>query len=197
MKEFWNERFGMDEYVYGTAPNAFLKEVLPDLDKGSILFPAEGEGRNAVYAAELGFDVDAFDFSESGKKKAEQLADTKGVKINYQIVDFDTFDPTVKQYDAVALIYAHPPVGKRTTYHQKAIAALKPGGTIILEAFTKAQLGHKSGGPQNEEMLFSLDELRSDFESLSDIEIFEMETTLDEGNFHKGEAHIIRLIGKK
>lgn len=197
MKEFWNERFGMDEYVYGTAPNAFLEEVLPTLEKGSILFPAEGEGRNATYAAQLGFEVDAFDFSESGKKKAEQLAASKGVSINYHIQDFEEFNPEAKKYDVIALIYAHAPVGKRSLYHHKAIQALKPGGTIIIEAFHKSQLGNKSGGPQNADMLFSLDELRGDFESLSDVEIFEMETTLDEGDFHKGEAHIIRMIGKK
>lgn len=197
MKEFWNERFAMEEYVYGTEPNDYLTEVLPQLAKGSILFPAEGEGRNAVYAAQLGFDVDAFDYSEAGKRKAEALATAKGVNINYQIFDFDAFDPSARQYDVVALIYAHPPKGKRTAYHQKALATLKPGGTLILEGFSKAQLGNPSGGPKDLDMLYDMNELQEDFRELKDLEIEAFETVLNEGNFHNGTASIIRLIGKK
>ena len=73
MKEFWNERYRQNEFAYGEEPNEFLKEQLAKLQPGSILFPAEGEGRNAVYAAQSGWQVSAFDISEEGKKKAERL----------------------------------------------------------------------------------------------------------------------------
>lgn len=195
MKEFWNERFGMQEYVYGTTPNEYLKEVLAGIKPGKILFPAEGEGRNAVYAAQLGFEVDAFDYSEAGRQKALALAELKAVSINYQIQDFDTWEPIPETYDVIALIYAHPPVGKRELYHSKVLKALKSGGIIILEGFNKSQLGNKSGGPQVHEMLYSVDELKSDFQSLQDLEIYELQTELSEGDFHKGIAEVIRMIG--
>lgn len=196
MKTFWDERFGETEYVYGTEANQFLQELLPTLPKGSILFPAEGEGRNAVYAASLGFDTYAFDYSEKGREKALKLAEEKHVSIDYILSDFETFD-TEKRFDYIALIYAHAPAGKRCEYHRKMIHLLKPGGTIIIEAFNKNQLGKPSGGPKDSDMLFSLQELRDDFKGMIDLEITEMDTVLNEGAYHQGEASIIRLIGKK
>ncbi len=196
MKTFWDERFGDTEYVYGTEANHFLQEILPTLPKGSILFPAEGEGRNSVYAATLGFEVHAFDFSEKGREKALRLALEKSVSIDYIISDFDSFD-TELRFDYIALIYAHAPAGKRCEYHRKMIHLLKPGGTIIIEAFNKNQINKSSGGPKDLEMLFSLQELREDFKGMIDLEITEMDVTLNEGPFHQGEASIIRLVGKK
>jgi hypothetical protein len=76
----WNERYGADEYVYGKEPNGFLKEFIDNHPPGKILLPAEGEGRNAVYAASKGWEVTAFDFSEEGKKKALKLALKKPIK---------------------------------------------------------------------------------------------------------------------
>jgi hypothetical protein len=75
MKEQWNERYSASEYIYGTGPNTWLVEKLAGLQPGKILFPAEGEGRNAVHAARLGWNVAAFDQSEAGRKKALKLAE--------------------------------------------------------------------------------------------------------------------------
>ena len=85
MKDFWNDRYGRAEYAYGKEPNVFFKEQLDQLQPGKILLPAEGEGRNAVYAAEKGWQASAYDWSENAYKKAMQLAEEKKVNIDYQI----------------------------------------------------------------------------------------------------------------
>ena len=83
--EFWDERYRSEQYVYGETPNKYLAGKLAGLKPGKILFPADGEGRNGVYAATLGWEVFAFDQSAEGKRKAEQLAAKKGVHINYAV----------------------------------------------------------------------------------------------------------------
>ena len=102
---FWDERYAVEDYVYGTEPNDFLKEELPKLTAGKILFPGEGEGRNAVFAAQLGWEVTAFDSSTEGKAKAERLAKAKGVSIDYQLASYDEAEFPAESFDALVLIY--------------------------------------------------------------------------------------------
>src|SRR5678816_4533829 len=108
MKELWidrwNERYSKDEFAYGEQPNKYLREQLEKLDGGTILFPAEGEGRNAVFAAKLGWKVSAFDISVEGKNKAFRLAETNNVTIDYQVGELQTLNYTAEQFDAIALI---------------------------------------------------------------------------------------------
>lgn len=197
MKEFWNERYAEETYVYGTLPNAFFKEELSKLAVGTILLPAEGEGRNAVFAAEQGWNVYAFDFSPTAQHKANKLANERGVSIQYKVASFDeiTFKPVF--FDCIALLFVHLHPATRKTYHEKLIEWLKPGGTLLLEGFSKEQINKPSGGPKNTDMLFSKEELTKDFEALRQIEISELNVQLNEGSFHQGEASVIRMKGIK
>jgi 2-polyprenyl-3-methyl-5-hydroxy-6-metoxy-1,4-benzoquinol methylase len=197
MSEFWNERYALKEYIYGTEPNIFFKNQITKLSPGKILFPAEGEGRNAVYAAKLGYDVYAFDSSKEAKKKAEWLAKKHTVKINYQINDIESADYPSDFFDCIVLIFAHFHPLERNYFHNKLLSFLKPGGTILLEGFSKKQLQFNSGGPRNIEMLFSAKEIQHDFQHLSKIELEEKKIFLDEGSFHQGPASVIRMIGEK
>jgi SAM-dependent methyltransferase len=197
MNDFWNDRFGAKDYAYGEQPNKFVKQELQKLTPGKILFPAEGEGRNAVYAATLGWQVSAFDPSIEGRKKAELLAEKKGVHINYTLDNYENISFQKEQFDCIVLVFAHMHPLKRNEYHKKLITLLKPGGIVILEGFSKKQINNNTGGPKNIEMLFSEDELRSDFCSLSKLEITEIDTFLNEGAFHQGEASVIRVLGMK
>jgi SAM-dependent methyltransferase len=202
MKDFWNERYGADDYAYGTEPNAFLKEVLASLQPGRILFPAEGEGRNAVYAATKDWQVDAFDLSEAGKQKATALAKKQQVTINYEVANFNTHIPLIETYDAVVLIFAHFPPEYRIQWHQKLIDALKPGGILILEAFSKDHLRFNSknpaaGGPKNIDMLYDANTLRNDFDQLNEQLLEAKVVHLNEGPYHNGESAVIRYIGQK
>jgi D-arabinose 1-dehydrogenase-like Zn-dependent alcohol dehydrogenase len=202
MKDFWNVRYSEEAYAYGTAPNVFFRDELIKTPSGKALFPAEGEGRNAVYAATCGWNVFAFDQSEAGKEKALQLAAEKGVEIDYSVTSLAEFEAQEGSFDALVLIFAHFPETLRKYFHQKLSQMVKPGGVLLLEGFSKRHLEYNSvneraGGPKELSMLFSLEELLADF---SDFEIqFSGEATvqLNEGLYHVGESAVVRLVGIK
>lgn len=196
MKDFWNERFGTEEFIYGTKPNKFFKQQLDKLQPGSILLPAEGEGRNAVYAASQGWEVKAFDSSIKGKEKALQLAKKKAVNITYEVTGVVEFQSDEK-FDVIGLCYAHFPVEIRKQAHQHLLQFLKIGGHVIFEAFAKTQLGNTSGGPKNKDMLFSIEIIKDEFPQLEFKLLQEMTIELSEGNYHKGKAEVIRFLGVK
>jgi cyclopropane fatty-acyl-phospholipid synthase-like methyltransferase len=196
MKEFWNERFGQKMYVYGKAPNVFFAEKLNLIEKGSLLLPAEGEGRNAVYAALKGWEVDAFDYSESGKEKALKLAESYEVTINYKVQHADDFQ-VGKLYNAIGLVFAHFAGTERTRLFEKLEESLAPGGHVIMEVFSKNQLGRESGGPQNLDLLYSKDEIKLLFPNLDFQILEETKVMLDEGAHHQGEAAVIRVAATK
>ncbi|MDE3145413.1 MAG: class I SAM-dependent methyltransferase [Bacteroidota bacterium] len=197
MKEIWDQRYDTDEYVYGIKSNSFFAEQLNKLSPGSIILPCEGEGRNAVFAASTGWKVIAFDQSTSGKTKALKLADENKVAIDYRICDALDFSVAENSIDVVAFIYAHFPETTRKKVHENAMKWLKPGGKIIIEAFNKNQLKNSSGGPKDISLLYSEEMLREDF-SLLKIELLQsFEIELQEGNLHKGNADVIRFVGKK
>jgi len=198
----WNDRYSNDAFAYGEQPNNFLKEQLEQLDAGTILFPAEGEGRNAVFAARLGWTVSAFDISVEGKNKALKLATANKVTIDYQVGELQQLPYTPGQFDAIALIYAHFPAAIKSSYHKALDTFLRKGGLIIFEAFSKKHLDYlakdeKVGGPKEIEMLFSIDEIKADFPGYEIIELEEKEVDLNEGLFHNGKGSVIRFVGRK
>lgn len=198
MKAFWNERYGKTDYAYGKAPNVFFAEQIKRQQPGKLLLPAEGEGRNAVFAAKLGWEVTAFDQSEAGRDKALALAETAGVQIDYQVSSFEDFEEEEAEYfDALALIFAHLPAAQRQKAHRRLLRFLKPGALVLLEGFSKKQLGLASGGPKKEALLFSKSELLEDFQALAQIEVQALESFLEEGPFHQGKAQLLRLVGEK
>lgn len=200
MKDFWDERYRSDEFAYGEEPNEYLKAKLNELKPGTILLPAEGEGRNAVYAAVLGWEAIAFDQSEEGRKKAGLLAEKQNISINYRVSDIENFHLKPASVDALALIYAHFPVENRREYHRKLAAFLKPGGILIIEGFSKKHSLYQkenphAGGPKNPDMLYELEELKNDFPDFYFMEVYETVTELKEGIFHAGKSSVIRIFG--
>lgn len=196
-KEFWDQRFSDKDFVYGKEPNQFYKKHIDELPKGKILLPGDGEGRNSVYAASIGWQADAFDFSTSARRKALQLAAERKIKINYTLSEFINYSYPENYYDVAALIFIHLPNTERNIVHQACVKSLKQNGKIILEAFNKKQLGKSSGGPQDLELLYSKEGLIESFSGL-DIELIEYETVfLNEGAHHEGKAEVVRFIGVK
>lgn len=198
----WNERYKSREFVYGKEPNTFLKAQLEKLKPGSILFAAEGEGRNGVFAARLGWSVSAFDISTEGRKKALQLAEENDVTIDYQVGELTSLNYEAEHFDAIALIYAHFPAAIKSEYHRMLSQYLRPGGTVIFEAFSKNHINFNSrnekvGGPKDVAQLFSIDELQKDFSSYEVIELVEEEVDLQEGIYHSGRGSVIRFVGRK
>lgn len=203
MKEMWDSRYSSEDYAYGISPNDFFKYAIDKYElTGKILLPAEGEGRNAVYAAKNGLNVTAFDISREGKKKALKLAEKGNVEINYEVGNFLDLDIINEQFDSAALIYAHFPPSILSSYHKKIAELVKPNGYIILEGFSTGHLelrkqNPKVGGPDKLEMLFSEDTIKRDFSDFEIIQLEEVEIELNEGKFHIGTGKVIRFVGKK
>jgi cyclopropane fatty-acyl-phospholipid synthase-like methyltransferase len=196
MNDFWNQRYSAEEYVYGREPSEFLKQYLQDKPPGTLLLPCEGEGRNAVYAARLGWKVVAFDQSEAGRDKAMKLAAEAGVHFDYHISSAEDFRCTEK-FDLIALLWAHFGPEVRAEFHKKMTGCLKDGGHLILEAFNKKQISFTSGGPKDPDLLFSVPLLESDFSDLHILHLAEEQTHIDESDFHRGMAEVIRFVGRK
>jgi len=202
MKAFWNQRYSESTYAYGKAPNAFFKSALQTIQPGRVLLPAEGEGRNAVYAAGMGFEVVAFDISEMARAKALRLAEERNVELTYFVANLPELDLPSDSFDAVALIYAHFPPAQRRAFHLELVRVLRPGGQIILEAFSKAHLAFNrvnpsAGGPQEIELLYSEAELLNDFSELDIVLCETVEVDLNEGVYHVGRSSVVRLIATK
>jgi ubiquinone/menaquinone biosynthesis C-methylase UbiE len=197
MKQFWNERYAEKEFVYGKEPNQFLKENLHKLPKGKILFAAEGEGRNAVFTAQNGYTVVAFDYSESAKNKAVTLAKEQNVEIDYLVADVLELPYESESFDALVMIYAHFPIKIRKEAHQKLLSLLKPHGKILFEAFEKEQIHYSSGGPKDSTMLFSEEELIDEFQTIQFDFLKTALIELNEGLYHQGTGSVVRFIGEK
>lgn len=198
----WNERYSNEAYAYGLEPNDFLKQELEKISPAKILFPAEGEGRNALFAASLGWEVSAFDIAQEGKNKAMKLAQERGLSIDYQVGNLTELNYTPAQFDAIALVYAHFPAAIKSELHKALSNLLKPGGIIIFEAFSKSHLDYiakneKVGGPKELDMLFSIEEIQNDFSNYEVVLLEEKEIELQEGLFHNGTGSVIRFVGRK
>lgn len=193
----WDQRYGSETYAYGKKANAFFSAQLEHMNPGRLLLPGEGEGRNAVHAAGLGWAVEAFDQSRVGQSKALALASEFDVEFSYKVCRMEDFDFLQNHYDLVALLFFHVDPDGRKYLHQKAIQSLKPGGTLLLEAFHKDQIKNDTGGPKSPALLFDEDTLAADFLSLETHLLEKHKITLDEGPFHQGAAEIIRYTGIK
>ncbi|SEM00673.1 Methyltransferase domain-containing protein [bacterium A37T11] len=198
----WDDRYSKAEYAFGVVPNEYLKTQLEYVAPGKALFAAEGEGRNAVYAATKGWDVCAFDISPEGKKKAVTLAGLHHVSIDYQVGELTHLAYHADQFDALVLIYAHFPAPIKSAYHKILLKLLCKGGIIIFEAFSKNHLPYrlkneKVGGPSDLESLFSIEELQEDFAGCHFLTMEEKVIYLNEGLYHNGKGSVIRFVAQK
>ncbi len=139
-------------------------------------------------------NVDAFDISSVGRRKALRLAARRGVHINYQLADYESASTEDGAYDAVTLIFAHVHESKRRSVHQRLASALAPGCRMIVEAYSKEQLGYGTGGPSADALLYALDDLREDFADLEMLQLQKTEAEIHEGQYHHGLASVIRLV---
>ncbi len=192
----WNERYASEEFVYGTEPNAFLAEHA-GLLSSTVLSLAEGEGRNAVFMASLGLQVLGVDSSDVGLAKAQKLAALKGVSIQTEIADLTTYTPPTNSFGSVVSIFAHLPSQTRKRLYPLISQSLKPGGVIIMEGYSKAQLDRNTGGPKDIDMLLAPIDIEQAFPSFEVILSREIEREVIEGAFHTGLASVVQFIGRK
>jgi len=200
MESFWDQRYGEDDFAYGTEPNQFLKDTLTSqkLSKGTCLLLADGEGRNGVYMAELGFDVTSVDFSAAGMEKAQSLAASRNVKIKTHVMDLADYDMGTEQWDCIVGIFCHFPPPVRAKVLAQIPASLKVGGCFVLECYTPDQIQYKTGGPPSPEPMYTKKMLADALGShLEVIRNEELERDVQEGKYHTGKAAVVHFIGKK
>lgn len=192
---FWDRRYDVPDYVYGTEPNAFLVSKRHLLRPGmTALAVADGEGRNGVWLAEQGLDVLAVDGSPVAIEKARALAAARGVVLRFEVADLLAWAWPTAGFDLVVAIFIHFMPEVRARMHAAMVQALKPGGLLIMENFTPRQLEYGTGGPPVREMLCTPEMLRADFRGTEILELEETVTALREGRYHCGPAAVVRLV---
>lgn len=193
----WQARYSAAHYVYGTEPNEFLRDVVAGLPPGDVLCLADGEGRNSVFLAERGHRVTAVDLSANGIEKARTLAAERNVTITTVVADLATYDLGVARWDLIVSIFAHTPPAVRQRVHQAVVAALRPGGRFILEAYTPAQIGRGTGGPATADMTMTLAGLTSELAGLTMTHGVELERDIVEGTNHTGIGAVVQVIAAR
>jgi SAM-dependent methyltransferase len=196
-KQNWNERFNIPEYRYGTDPNQFLATNAGRIPAGRVLCLGDGEGRNGVYLAGLGYDVTSVDQSDVGLAKTGRLAEERGVEI--KTVEADLADYTIEPgcWSGIVSIFCHLPPDLRRRVHAAAAEGLTAGGVFILEAYTPRQLRFKTGGPPTAELMMTLDALREDLAGLRLEVARETDRDLREGTCHTGTGAVVQVVAVK
>lgn len=193
----WDERYSAEGYVYGTEPNGFLVAKAELLPAGRVLCLAEGEGRNAVWLAEQGFEVTAVDASAVGLHKARALAAERGVRITTVHADLAAFVIEPGSWDGIVSIFCHLPPVQRAALHERCLRGLAPKGAFVLEGFTPRQLELGTGGPRSRELLMELATIRQELPGLRYEVARELERSLDEGRYHRGTAAVVQVLAFK
>jgi len=195
-QEFWNSKFSRKGFLYGTKPNTFIASKIKLLrDKSQVLCLGEGEGRNAIFFAKKGYEVTALDASDIGLGKLQQRATEENLNINTLCLDLNEWD-TSHKYDVIVASYLHMHKEDRIALFKKIEEALNADGYFIGEFFSTKQINYSSGGPRDEDLLYTVDDFKKSF-ALCDKEIYEQVTILDEGKGHQGEACVIRVVIQK
>ena len=197
-KDMWDSRYASEAYIFGVEPNEFLRQHAEQIPAGGrVLSIGEGEGRNAVFLASLGFQVTAIDSSGVGLAKARALAERRGLTINAQVTDVAELDFGEGVWDGVVSIFCHLPSALRRQVHAHVSRALKPRGVFLLQAYTMEQLTHRTGGPSDPDMLYGEDILRGDLKDLSFEILQELTTELHEGTAHDGRSAVVQMVARR
>ena len=196
--ERWETRFGAPGYLFGKEPNAFLKSQAHRLRAGqTALTVADGEGRNGVWLAEQGLDVLAIDFSPTALAKARVLAQQRGVRLATEVADVTSWRWPKSAFDVIPAIFIHLAPAERTAFFLNLKAALKPGGLLLMQSYRPEQLKYRTGGPSDAERTCTRALLEAAFGDLSELDIREHDSVLNEGTAHVGMSALIDLVGKK
>lgn len=193
----WDERYSAEGYVYGTEPNGFLAAKADLLPAGRILCLAEGEGRNAVWLAEQGYQVTAVDASAVGLRKAQALATERGVRITAVHADLAHYAIEPGAWGGIVSIFCHLPATIRAEVHRRCVAGLRRGGVMLLEAYARAQIGRGTGGPPTADLMMDTGTLRLELAELDIVELTECEREINEGVFHNGVGAVVKLVARK
>ena len=197
--ETWNKRFAGADYIFGTQANTWLTRQASHLTQsGRVLAVADGEGRNSVWLAQQGYEVDAFDIADIGVEKARKLASISGVTVNFQVSSAEDWSWQPRHYDVVVAIFiqfADPDT--RAVLFANMIKTLKSGGILLLQGYTPKQLDYKTGGPPLLSHLYTEDLLRDAFKEMEILDLKLYEDVLQEGSQHAGQSALVGMVARK
>lgn len=197
--EMWNARYAAAEYVYGTAPSAFLSSQSALFSPGATaLVLADGEGRNGVYLASLGLRVTSIDISSAGNDKARRLAAERGVDLNIIRGDILTCAWVPEAYDFVVAVFIQfLNTTQRSLVFEGCRKTVKPGGRVLVHGFSAEQMGYESGGPRVLDQLYTEALLADAFAGFEIVRLSRYELVLKEGKGHAGISALIDLVATK
>ena len=195
----WNQRYSREDFLFGEAPNAFLAASMAWLVPGQrALSIADGEGRNSVWLARQGLEVDAFDISTVAVDKASRFAARHGVPVRHVVADILQLEWPTACYDLIAAIFiqfAAP--DERAFVFRGIVRALRPGGVLILQGYRPEQLAYRTGGPPLAENLYTEPLLREAFAELDIRHLASHDDVVREGAGHNGMSALIDLVAVK
>jgi len=195
--DFWNDRYAEPGHAYGTEPNVLLREQAHRIERGPVLCLAAGQGRNAVFLAERGLEVEAVDSSAVGMLQAQKLAEARGVRLHTAVADLADHPIGEAAWGAVVSIFCHLPQPLRRQVHRRVVAGLRPGGVLIMEAYTPRQLGRGTGGPPDAALLYEPEDLWAELDGLDPLLFGELEREVLEGRYHTGPSAVVQLVAVK
>jgi SAM-dependent methyltransferase len=195
--DFWDRRYQETGWAFGTEPNDFLRAEAGRLPQGRVLCLAEGEGRNAVHLAGLGYQVEAVDQSAAGLAKTALLAARRGVQVRTRQADLAVWDLGRACWQGIVAIFLHLPMPLRRDLHRRAVAALAPGGVLLAETYAPDQIRLGTGGPNDPGRLCTLEDLLEDFRGLEWQIARALRREVREGRYHDGLGSVIQLAGRK
>lgn len=198
-KEQWNARYAGEEFLFGQAPNAFLKR------QGGLLRPgmralavADGEARNGIWLAQQGLEVVSTDVSEVAQAKAARLTQSRGVSLDLQLTDATDWEWPSAAFDLVVAIFIQfaNPVDRERIF-AGIRRTLKSGGLILLEGYRPEQIAYGTGGPPHVENLYTTQMLRDAFAGFEILFLTEYDAEVQEGSAHSGMSALIDLVARK
>lgn len=195
-REFWNHRHAQPGWAYGTEPGDFVRAMAPRF-ASPVLDLGCGDGRHAVWLAGLGHEVTGVDLSPLALEKTQRLAAERGVRVATVLADLADLEPGVERWGSILSAWCHLPGWLRPRVHRACVRALKPGGLLVLEAYTPRQLAFDTGGPRSLELLYEPEALRADFAELELERLEELEREVFEGEWHRGRSAVVQLVGRK
>ena len=195
----WEERFSIDEYLFGEGPNGYLASKAALLAKDDrALSIADGEGRNSVWMAQQGLQVDAFDFSPAGVRKAERLARNRGVHVNFNVCEMFQWEWRPSTYDVVAAIFIQfLAPHERDRLFPLIEQTMKPGAVLILQGYRLEQLNYGSGGPSHPDQLYTEATVREALKRMDILEVVCYDERIEEGRAHAGMSALIGAVARK
>lgn len=193
----WDARFAGNDYFYGVAPNDFLAAHAGTIPAGPVLCLAEGEGRNAVHLATLGREVTAVDQSAAGLAKAGRLAAGRGVRLHLVQADLAHYALGELAWAGIVWIFLHLPPARRRDLLGRVVAGLAPGGVLVLEVYSPAQLARGTGGPREPDRLASLIDVQADLPGMEFLVAREIEREICEGVGHHGLSAVVQVLARK